>query len=344
MELLRPVLTWIVLALLSSVSVASAQQEGRVYRIGWLWVGVPNEVPPPMEKWSGSWAPFREVLRENGFVLGKNLSAEIRTANGDIGQLQAQAAALVAANVDVIVTPGTPATLAAMQATKSIPIVFPGVGGPIEKGIVASLAKPAGNVTGVAVNVESRKMYQLLKEIAPATRRVGLLSNARNSEGMGPERVQAFRAKVDAEYKELSTSLDMDFVPIRVSALGDIDPALDALAKSGGAGLVVWTDATLFSWRTSIMEIARRYRLVTACQQSFEWAQEGCVITYGELPLEIRRGAALQVAKIFRGMKPADIPVEQPTKFKLIINAKAAKELGLTVPPSMLALAEEVIE
>jgi putative tryptophan/tyrosine transport system substrate-binding protein len=344
MKLLFSTFAWAILCLTGDIGTASAQQADRVYRIGWLWVGVPNEVPPPMEKWSGSWMPFREALRENGFVLGKNLSAEIRTANGDIGQLQAQAAALVAANVDVIVTPGTPATLAAMQATKSIPIVFPGVGGPIEKGIVASLAKPGGNVTGMAVNVESHKMWDLLKEIAPATRRVGTLSNARNSEGMAPERVQAFRAKVDADYKVLATSLGMDSIPIRVSVLGDIDPALDALAKSGGAGLVVLTDATLFSWRTSIMEIARRYRLVTACQQSFEWAQEGCVITYGELPLDIRRGAALQVAKILRGMKPIDIPVEQPTKFKLFINAKAANELGLTIPPSILASADEVIE
>jgi putative ABC transport system substrate-binding protein len=344
MKTLKAALSGLLVALLMTSGVASAQQEGRVYKIGWLWVGAPSQLQLPFEQWTGSWAAIREVLHENGFVTGKNLSVDVRNANGDIGQLQGLAAALVASNVDVLVTPGTPATLAAMQVTKSIPIVFPGIGKPIEKGIVASFAKPGGNVTGMAVNIENAQIWNLLKEIAPTTRLVGGLSNARNQEGMAPDRLKAYRAGVDEENKTLAASLGFDYVAIRVSDLGEIASALEGFAKSGGDALYVNTDATLWTWRTSIMESARRHRLLSACQQDFQWAQEGCVITYGEAPREMRRGAAMQIVRVLRGVKPADIPVERPHRFRLIVNAKSAKALGFTVPKSVLTFADEVIE
>src|ERR1700716_837813 len=138
------------LGLTVNICPASAQQTDRVYRIGWLWIGTPGHVQLPMEQWTGSGAAFRDALRDRGYVVGKNLVVDLRHAKGDVTLLAAEAEALVASKVDVIVSSGTPSTIAAMQATKTIPIVFPGVGDPVGKGIVASLAKPGGNVTGMA--------------------------------------------------------------------------------------------------------------------------------------------------------------------------------------------------
>jgi putative ABC transport system substrate-binding protein len=298
-----------------------------------------------MEKWNGPWVPFRETLKEKGYILGKNLVVDTRDARGDIGRLTADADALVASKVDVIVTPGTPATVAAVRATKSIPIVFPGVGQPVAKGIVASLSKPGGNVTGVAVNVEAPKIWQLVRDVAPGTRLVGVLLHARNYEGVkAPDDAKAYLDKRTADFAEIAKALGIEFVLLRVSEEKETEPKLAEFANSGGTGLIIYTDGHLVSWKVSIMEAVRRHRLVTACVQWFGWAQEGCVITYGEDQSFLRRTAALQVDKILRGMKPADIPVEQPTNFKLIINMKAAKALGLTVPQSLLASADEVIE
>jgi len=330
---------------MADICAASAQQSERVYKVGWLWLGEPNIPSLPMDKWTGAWLPFRDALKEKGYVLGKNLVVETRDAGGDLGRLPAEAAALVAAKVDVIVAPGTPATVAAMRATKSIPIVFPGVGGPVEKGIVASQSKPGGNVTGMAVNVETPKLWQLVRDIAPETRLVGVLSNARNYEGLtGPDDVKALRDKYNADYTATAKALGIEYMLMRVNEEKEIEPKLAELAKSGGTGFIIYTDGTLISWRASIMEGARRHKLLTACVQWFGWAQEGCVLTYGEDQSLLRRSAAFQVDKILRGTKPADIPVELPTTFKLVVNAKAAKALGLTVPPALLIRADEVIE
>jgi len=215
----------------------------------------------------------------------------------------------------------------------------------ILKGIVASLAKPGGNVTGVAVNVETPKIWQWVRDVAPGTRLVGLLFNVRNYEGVnGADDVKTYREKKAAEYAAIAKALGVEFVVMRVGEEKEIEPKLAEFANSGGTGLIILTDGHLISWRASIMEAVRHHRLATACVQWFGWAREGCVITYGEDQSFLRRTAALQVDKIFRGMKPADIPVEQPTNFRLIVNTKAAKALGLTVPQSLLAYADEVVD
>lgn len=174
---MRPLLSavaWTLLALMVDAGAASAQQPGRVYKIGWLWIGRPGYVPVPIEKWTTGGAAFRDSLRDSGYVVGKNLVVDVRHASGDAARLEAEAEALVAMGVDVIVTQGTPPTVAAMKATKRLPIVFEGVGDPVEKGIVASFARPGGNVTGMAVLIAGAKQWQLLHEIAPAVRRAGV--------------------------------------------------------------------------------------------------------------------------------------------------------------------------
>jgi putative ABC transport system substrate-binding protein len=229
-----------------------------------------------------------------------------------------------------------------MRATKTIPIVFPGVGSPIEKGIVKSLANPGGNVTGQAVNLSNPKIWQLLRDAAPALRRVGYVAYAPNA--FAHDRSPESRAKRMAVLGSQSAQTSFELVDLHVDRLDELETKVAAFADGGEAALFMATDVTLFSWRAEIMSMAMRYRLPTACAQWFGWAREGCLITYGEDPYDYNRHAAVQVVKIFNGTKPADIPIEQPTKFKLILNAKTAKALGLTISPSLLAMADEVIE
>jgi putative ABC transport system substrate-binding protein len=342
---MRPLLTAIagtLLALMVDVGAASAQQSGRIYRIGWLWVGRQAVVSEPIEKWTGMDGAFRDTLRDSGYVLGKNLVADVRDAQGDISRLPALAEALVATSPDLLVTPGTAATVAAMRATKTIPIVFPGVGMPVERGIVKSLVNHGGNATGIGVNVSNPKMWQLLRYAAPTPKRVGYVFYAPNSyaHNGAPEFRAARMAKLGIE----SAQAGFELVDSGVDSLDELEPKVAALAGRGEGALFMATDVRLFSWRAEIMAMAMRYRLPTACAQWFGWGQAGCLITYGEDPLDLARRAAEQAVKILNGTKPSDIPIEQPTKFRLIINAKTAKALGLTVPPSLLVLADEVIE
>jgi putative ABC transport system substrate-binding protein len=333
-------LAWMLLVLTVDVSAASAQEPGRVYTIGWLWTGTPGLAQLPMEKWEGPSGVFRDTFKDAGFVLGKNLVVEIRHAHGDVSRLAAEAEALVASNVDVIVAAGTAPTQAAVRTTKRIPIVFNGVGSPAAKGLVASLSKPGGNVTGMAVQLPGAKSWQLLRDIAPATRRGGGLVDAANSFALDP----AYRGPAIAKYAADATAAGIEFVDLSVSRLEEIEAAFAGLAKDGPSGVVVFTSNTLFEWRTSIVEMALRHRLPTVCLQWLPWGQAGCLVTYGEDFYAMNRGTAAMVIKVLRGAKPADIPVEQPTRFKLIINAKTAEALGLTVPTSLHILADQVIE
>ena len=329
-------------ALMAGTGAAEAQEAGRVYKIGWLWVGWPGAVERPIEQWAPPISAFRDALRASGYVRDKNIVVDRRNVQGDVSRLAAEAEALVASKPDVIVSPGTPPTIAAMNATKTIPIVFPGVGLPVEKGIVASLAKPGGNVTGIAVNIESMKMWQLLHEVAPTTQRAGYLSHDLNN--YGNQNVPDVRTSGRARQKEPAAAAGIEMIELGVSALGEIEARFAELGSRGGTAIYIATDDTLVSWRTSIMEMAMRHRLATACVQAVEWVQAGCLLTYGEDPSDRWRHAAGQVAKILKRTRPADIPVDQPTKFFLAINTKTAKALGLTVPSSLLAMADEVIE
>ena len=303
-----------------------------------LSIGRPGMEPVPLEKWTGPITGFRDALRSAGlkFVV------DSRNAQGDVARLRMEAESLVASNVDVIASFGTPSTVAAMQATKVIPIVFPGVGNPVEKGIVASLSKPGGNVTGIAVNIESAKMWQLMREIAPAARHAGMLSNVLNSYAI--PNASDIRESALLERRRDAAAVGFDFAYLGVKAVDEIDAKFAELASRGDAAVYIATDDTLFNWRTTIVQAASRYRLVTACAQDFRWGEAGCLITYGEDPYDRNRRAGEQVVKILRGVRPAGIPVELPTKFKLIVNARTAKSLGLTVPRSLLVLADDVIE
>jgi putative ABC transport system substrate-binding protein len=332
----------IVFVLTVDVGAVSAQQPGRVYRIGWLYVGYPGQHVTEKDVWGGNGRFFFDTLRGSGYIVGKNLVVDVRDAQGDLSQLPALAEALVATQPDVIVTaPATASTIEAMRATKTIPIVF-SVGDPVGRGIVKSLVNHGGNATGQGQESISLKMWQLLRDAAPAPQRLGWVGYAPNifAHNRSPE----YRAKRVAVVGRESAQVGFELVDLMVDRLEELEPKVAALASSGKAALSMATDPTLYSWRAEIMSMAMRYRLPTACSQWFGWGQEGCLITYGADDPEMGRRLAAQVAKLLNGTKPADIPIEQQARFKLVVNAKTAKALDLTLPPSLLAAADEVIE
>jgi putative ABC transport system substrate-binding protein len=330
-------LAWTLLASMVDICDASAQQSGRVYKIGCLFLSGAG-VPDHMDKWIEAGGAFRDVLRDNGFVLGKNLVADIRKGNGDLSRLDAEAESLIAAKVDLIVSFGIPATVAAMRATRTIPIVFPGIGDPVERGIVSSLARPGGNVTGMALNLGYPKMWQLLRDTAPAVRRAGVLYYRQETDD------PSYMAKYMRMAKAEAAAVGMEAIDLGVDAKEEIEPKFAELARGGDAAVIIRTDYALFAWREYILEIVLRHRLASACSRWLQWSEAGCLITYGEDTVAYFRGAANQAAKILKGAKPGDIPVEQATHFKLFINAKTARELGLAVPHAVRVLADKVIE
>lgn len=350
MKRLHVALVGVVFTLVFCCGVVSAQEAERVYRIGWLAVGSPGYVSPPLEKWAvpGA-AQFRDSLRDAGYVAGRNLVVDRRHANGDFGQLAMVAEALVASGVDVLVAEGTPPTIALMQATKSIPIVFLGVGFPVEMGIVASLTAPGGNVTGTAITVGRQKQWQLLHEIAPTVQRAGYLSAAANRPA--DEQYASYRASMLETVNAEAAAAGIEPIRMGIFEFLDIEPLFDELARHGDAGVVLSGDLILLDrewlpsirmWLPSILEMAVRHRLPTSCTGEREWAKRGCLVTYAEdWGVD---SVAIQLAKVLKGTKPADIPIAQSTGHRLIINSKTAKALDLTVPPAMLARADEVIE
>jgi putative ABC transport system substrate-binding protein len=343
MRLPRPHLALMLVVLLIGAGTASAQQPGKVYRIGWFWTGEKGLVEQPFETTTFRAAVvFRDALRDRGYVVGKNLLIDRRHADGDVKRLPAIAEALVASGVDLLVPAGTAPTAAAIGATKSIPIVFNGVGGPVEKGFVASLAKPGGNVTGMAVATTGPKLWQFLKEVAPATRRGAALVYGPNN--FPPHSNPAFRAEFNARINAQAATVGLEPIVLAVDSLADIEARFAELGRDGAAGVIVLTDATLFEWRNSIVALALRHKVPTVCHQWMGWGEAGCLITYGEDDLDRQRVLATQVDKILKGTKPADIPVQQPTAFKVILNMKTAKALGLALSPSLLVQADEVIE
>ncbi len=305
---------------------ARAQQRDRVRRIGWLSPG------------SGAGAATRgffQALREHGYVEGQNLVVESRWAGGNSERLAELAADLVSAGVDLIVTAGTPATLAAKQATSSIPIVFAAAGAPVEKGLVASLANPGGNVTGLALITDDLKPLQILKEAAPAITRVAFIYDPDTLPGeFGEEWLKRARARARA--------LKLDLQPIALRSPNRTKEAFETLPATTNAVLIANT-STNAQARRQICTLATQRRLPTASiERSF--ADAGCLLTYGEDQVDMHRRAAGYVDRIFKGARPADLPVEQPTRFSLTINLKAANAVGLAVPPLLLTRADEVIE
>jgi putative ABC transport system substrate-binding protein len=278
---------------------------------------------------------FRIGLRELGYVEGENLVIEDQSSDGRPERLGELAIALVRAKVDVIVPRGTPAAQAAKNATGVIPIVAIEVGSPVETGLVKSLSHPGGNVTGLSsVSTDLyAKRVELIKEAVSGVKRVGGLVNLSN-----PADVIAWK-QIGREGQSLGIQLQL--LDVRKSE--DLAPAFDAASKQGAGALVVIGVALLQQYRELIVELAAKHRLPTI-YPAREFVDAGGLMSYAIDYDQLYYRAASLLDKIFKGAKPADLPVEQPTKFELVINLKTAKALGLTIPPSVLLRADEVIQ
>ena len=280
---------------------------------------------------------FRQGLRDLGYVEGRNLVIEYRDAEGKPERLATSAAELVALNVDVIVSPGTLASLAAKRATATIPIVVPTIGDPVADGLVKSLAQPGGNVTGLSnlTNDLIGKCMQLLKEAVPGATRVAVLTHPGSA-----------TAKTDKDFatRAQAAGRSLGFV-VQLIVAGrpvDLDRAFAEMSRWRATALVVMPYATLLQERARIVALAAKQRL-PAVYAYRENVVAGGLMSYGaDLADQFRRSAAY-VDRILKGAKPADLPVEQPTKFELIINLKTAKALGLTIPQTLLLRADEII-
>jgi putative ABC transport system substrate-binding protein len=311
---------------------AEAQHTGKIPRIG---VIVPVEPASPTEP---NIAAFREGLRRLGYVEGQNVAVEYRYAHGKEELYDQQAAELVGLKVDIIVAGSWQPTLAAKKATQTIPIVGVGMGSdPIRVGIVASLNRPGGNVTGstwVTGWEFVGKWVELLKEVAPRTVRVAYLIDTRmarvNQLALDPARAAA-------------DTLGLRFLVVEVHELHEAEAALGKMSKDRGFAIIVQPSLFFMDHANDITKLAAKHRLPAIYGVRF-FMDAGGLMSYGPSLRDLWRGAAGYVDKILRGAKPADLPVEQPTKFELVINLKTAKALGLTIPPSLLARADEVIQ
>ena len=314
--------------LLAAPLAAEAQPAGKVYCIGVL-------EPTSMALNAANLDAFRQGLRELGYVEGRNMRIEYRSADGRSERFPDLAAELVRLKVDVILTRGTPAVMAAKNATGTIPVVMAASGDPVLSGVVSSLARPGGNVTGLsAVVVEvSGKRLELIREVAPGVSRVAALFNMSNPN--------------DAlQWKEIETaapSLRVQLQLLDVRKPSDFAGAFDAAVKGRAGALVVGLDALTWANHRPIVDLAAKHRL-PAIYGGREFVNAGGLIAYGVSYPHLYHRAANFVDKILKGAKPADLPVEQPSKFELVINLKTAKALGLTIPQSLLARADQVIE
>ena len=322
--LLLTLLTFLISAVLHS---AQAQQPTKVPRIGYLIGTSPTANAARIEA-------FRQGLRELGYVEGKTIIIEWRYAEGKLDRFPALAAELVHLKVDIIVTGGPPATRAAKEATITIPIVMEQDSDPVGNGFVASLARPGGNITGLATFRPelSGKQLELLKEIVPKLSRVAVFGTSAY-----PGNAQALK-EIELAAKALGVRLQY----LDVVSSKDIETAFRAASKGRAESLLVLGGPVLNSHRTQIADLAAKNRL-PAIYDRREYVEAGGVMSYATSITDLDRRAAGYVDKILKGAKPAELPVEQPTKFELVINLKAAKQIGLAIPPNVLARADKVI-
>ena len=306
-------------------SVAEAQPAAKIYRIGFL--GSANA-----SSWATQIAALRQGLRELGYEEGRNLVIEYRWAEEDYDQLPRLAAELVSQKVDVIVTHGTRGSRAAKQATTSIPIVMAAVGEPVRSGLVASLARPGGNLTGNSILEADLvlKRLELVKKIVSNVRRVGLLYAPGTQ--VGPSAEAARRAVDDA-----AASLGMQLHRFSIRESNDVASALATMVKEKTNALIVGLDAPLVPHYAEIARLA-------AAGGAKQFVEVGGLFAYGANVEEAYRHAAVYVDKILKGARPADLPIEQPTTYLLAINLKTAKAIGITIPQSLLLRADEVIQ
>jgi putative tryptophan/tyrosine transport system substrate-binding protein len=309
---------------------AHAQQPaGRVYRVGYLSIA-------SRERSLRFAEAFEDGLRRLGYRVGENVTIEYRFANGEMERLPALAVELVQLGVDIIIAGSNPSTVATMTATTTIPIVMVGIVDPVGTRLVASLARPGGNVTGLAVDAGGEilgKRFELLKETLPNLSRLGIMWN--------PD-VEVNRSR-QAAMTETARTLGLTTIPVEVRGVDTLEQAFATMTKERVQAFVVQGDSVLHEYRGQIAEMAVRNRLPSAAVAS-QLAEAGFFLSYGADLSDLYRRAAGFVDKIFKGAKPADLPAEQPTKFELVINLKTAKALGLDVPPTLLARADEVIE
>jgi ABC-type uncharacterized transport system substrate-binding protein len=307
---------------------ARAQQLSRVPRIGVLLLGTPTSFAPRTQA-------FVEGLRDLGYVEGRTVAIEWKWGQDRDDLLPDLAAELVRSQVDVIVTGGTPPAKALKNATRTIPIVMAIVGDPVAAGLVDSLARPGGNATGfsiVATDLSGRRL-QLLKEIVPGLSSVAVMSNLAN-----PQSQMELR-----ETQSAARRLDLRLHSVPISADTSIENAFEKIKKEPVQALIVVTDAILYSQRSQILDLAAGNRL-PAMYPYRDFPEAGGLMSYAPSDRDLFRRAASYVDRILKGANPGDLPVEQPTKFELVINLKTAKALGLAVPPTLLASADEVIE
>ncbi len=326
-KLFAPVL-WMILASALAVALAEAQQPTKIPRIGYLTGTSPSANAARIEA-------FRQGLRELGYVEGKNIVIEWRYAEGKLDRLAALAAELVRLKVEVIVTAGATNTRAAKEATTTIPIVMAQDPDPVGSGFVASLARPGGNITGLSSLTAdlSGKRLELLKEILPKLSRVAVLGTSAS-----PGMAQQLR-----ETELAAGAFGMQLQYLDILDPKDIETAFRAASKGRADAVLVLRGPVLNSQRTQVVELAVKSRLPATYPQS-EYVEDGGLMSYGVSDTDLFRRAATYVDKILKGAKPADLPVEQPTKFEFIINLKTAKQIGLTVPPNVLARADKVIK
>jgi putative tryptophan/tyrosine transport system substrate-binding protein len=314
--------------LLAVAVTAQAQQAKKMPRIGVLAGGSPSTMSPLYEG-------FRRGLRELGYVEGQNIVLEFRSSEAKPERLPDLAAELVRLKVDVIVTSSTPAIHAVKQATRTIPIVMAFSGDPVGTGIVASLAKPGGNITGLSdIGPEiSGKQLELLKEAFPTISRVGFFLNPSNQGN-------SLRLKV---VEEMAGELKMQIQALEMRSANDLEKAFSAISKGEPQALMTVRDPAIYTNLARILEFAVEKRLPTMHMDSVP-VEAGGLMSYGPNVPDLFRRAAGYVDKILKGQNPADLPVQRPTKFELIINLKTAKQIGLTIPPNVLARADRVIK
>ena len=325
----KAVLFWLMTTiLLATAPAAHAQQPTKIPRIGF-------QLDSPASSLASRIEAFRQGLRELGYVEGKNIVIEWRFAEGKFDRLPELAAELVRLKVDVIVSPGPTVTRALKEATSTIPIVMAQDTDPVGSGFVASLAHPGGNITGLSALAPemSGKQLELLKEIIPKLSRVAVIGNSTN-----PGDAQSLRETVLA-----AGTFEIYLRYLDVLDPKDIETAFRAALKGRADAVLVLGNPILNSHRKQIVDLAAKHRLPATYARP-EYVEAGGLMYYGTNYNDLYRRAATYVDKILKGAKPADLPVEQPTKFELVINLKAAKQIGLTIPPNVLVRADRVIK
>lgn len=312
--------------LLAYVQLAEAQQPTKIPRIGVLAVGTGAGAAPKA---------LQRRLQELGYVEGKNIVTEYRSAKGNLDQLSNLAAELVRLKVHLIIAVATPSAVAAKHSTTTIPIVMVDVGDPVATGLIADLARPGGNITGLAtLSPElSGKRIELLKEAVPSANRIAVFSNPTSL--TNPLQLNQVRFAAQA--------LSVEIQPFEVSKSEDFEPTYAAMVRERTNAFTVLPDPVFIAHRSRIVALAAKYKLPGIYDRR-AYTDVGGLMTYGPDFPDLLRRAATYVDKILKGAKPAELPVEQPTKFELVVNLKTAKQIGVTIPPQVLARADSVIK